>query len=76
MAPQDGATAIFEDNQGAIKISKNDCSHLKTKHMAVRFHFVQKQVQLGKIKLVKMATQDMVADMLTKALGRQKVQMF
>jgi hypothetical protein len=75
-ASQEEPTTIYEDNNGAIKISKNDCSHSRTKHIAVRLHFVRERVKTGEIDLVKLSTNEMVADMLTKPLNRNKVTEF
>lgn len=36
------STAIFEDNQGAVKIAENPINHPKTKHIANLFYFVLK----------------------------------
>jgi hypothetical protein len=74
-AVQHGATSIYEDNHGAIKISRNDCSHSRTKHIDVRYHFVRERVQAGEIELTSVSTTEQPADVLTKSVARTKHQM-
>ena len=63
---------ILADNQGAIKLSKNPQHHNRTKHIDVRYHFIRKTCQDGLIELAYIPTAEMVADILTKALPRDK----
>ena len=58
---------IFEDNQGMIKLVDNPVNHLKTKHIAVCYHAIQEHITNSKIQLEYLATDQMVADSLTKA---------
>lgn len=51
---------IHEDNLGAIAIAKNPVGHGRTKHIDTQYHFVLKQVNV--------ATDEMLADILTKPL--------
>ncbi|KAE9021403.1 hypothetical protein PR003_g8443 [Phytophthora rubi] len=39
-AEQVGATMIYEDNQGAMALSKNVGYQARTKHNSIRYHFV------------------------------------
>ena len=41
---QDVPSTIFEDNQGAIELSKNPKFHNRTKHIDVSFHFIREEV--------------------------------
>ena len=56
------------DNQGAIALSKNDMFHARTKHIDIHFHFIRHAVEDRRIELKYCATDDMFADVLTKAL--------
>ena len=67
-----GAPEIKEDNTGCIRLSKDPCSHAKSKHIEVRHHFVRDQVQMGKVNLVYVPTTENVADVFTKVLGKAK----
>ncbi|SCZ92206.1 BZ3500_MvSof-1268-A1-R1_Chr5-2g07707 [Microbotryum saponariae] len=70
--PQQLATIIHEDNQATIKIANNPTHHARTKHFDVVHHFVSERVGFGEVKLVYCDTDSMVADTLTKGLGRIK----
>jgi len=40
---------IFEDNQGAIALSKNAANHQRSKHIDIRQHFIRTQLNNGAI---------------------------
>ena len=63
---------ILEDNQSAISMSKNPQFHGRTKHIEIKYHFIQEQVNSGTVELKHCPTEEMVADMLTKGLPRDK----
>jgi hypothetical protein len=67
-----GPTPIFEDNQGAIALAKNESNHsnFKTKHMSLLHHFIQQEIKIKSIKLKYIPTHLMLADFLTKAVGK------
>ena len=65
-----GPTILAADNQRAIALSKNYGFHERTKHFGIRHHFIREKVLAGEIQLKYCPTNEMVADMLTKALGR------
>jgi hypothetical protein len=73
---QQGPTAIDEDNHGAIKLSKNDSAHHRTKHIAVRFCFIREKTQAGEVILRPVPTERQLADMFTKAITRVKLNNF
>jgi len=70
---QDMPTRIHEDNHGAIKLSRNAYSHQRTKHVDVRYHFVRERTMSNEIELTACPTNDMAADMLTKAVTKEKM---
>ena len=70
------ATTLFSDNQSAIALTKEHQYHARTKHIDVRFHFICWIVEEGKVRLVYCPTEEMVADILTKALPSTKVKHF
>ena len=69
---QEGATGILCDNQATIAMSKNPVYHGRTKHIDIRAHFIREQVANGTINLKYCSTKEQVADILTKALPRDK----
>ena len=65
-------TVIHEDNQSAICIAQNTQYHGKTKHIDIKYHFVREKVSDRTVELRYCPTSDMLADMLTKGLTRDK----
>lgn len=63
---------LFNDNQGAAKLSKNPVFHSRTKHVDVKHHFIRQALRIYPINLCYLATERMVADILTKALTGSK----
>ena len=68
----DSATALRSDNQGAISLARNPVCHSRAKHIDLRHHFIRDAVEERVVWLEYIPTADMMADSLTKALGRQK----
>jgi len=60
------------DNRGCIDSSKNFVEHKRTKHIDIRYHFVREAITTDKVTLQHCATDDMVADPMTKKLGKTK----
>ena len=71
---QEGATTIMCDNQGCIALAKNPTNHSRTKHIDIQHHFIRERLESGEICLRYCPTQDMVADVLTKALAKERHQ--
>ena len=67
------ATTLFCDNQAAVRLALTDNYHARTKHIDIRFHFIRDTIQRMEISLAYCPTDDMTADILTKALPRWKV---
>nr|GFB66401.1 retrovirus-related Pol polyprotein from transposon TNT 1-94 [Tanacetum cinerariifolium] len=59
---------IYCDSKLAITISCNPVQHLRTKHIAVRYHFIKEHVEKGTIELYFVKTDYQLADIFTKAL--------
>nr|GFB74200.1 copia protein [Tanacetum cinerariifolium] len=59
---------IYCDSKSAIAISCNPVQHSRTKHIAVRFHFIKEHVEKGTIELYFVKTDYQLADVFTKAL--------
>jgi hypothetical protein len=73
--PQSGPTTIFEDNQGCIYMSENSGTQRRGRHIDIRHHFVRERVANDEIKLTYIRTDDQLADLLTKPLLRQRLDM-
>jgi len=74
--PFKDVTVLLCDNQSAIALACDHQYHTRTKHINVRYHFIHWVVDQGVVRLVYCPTEDMVADMLTKALPSPKVKHF
>lgn len=70
--PLTSPSRLFSDNQGAIALAKSGSYHARTKHIDIRFHFIHETIENQLISLSYCPTEDMVADILTKALPRQQ----
>ena len=65
-------TVVYEDNQSAICMSKNQQCHGQSKHIDIKYHFVREKVSEGQIELRYCTTENMLADMFTKGLSGPK----
>ena len=63
---------LLVDNQSAITLSKNPVHHSRTKHIDTRYHFVRQCVEDKKIEIDFVRSEDQLADIFTKALGKAK----
>ena len=61
---------MFCDNTSAINISKNLVMHSKTKHIAIKYHFVRELLQDKEIRLEYVHTNEQIADIFTKPLSK------
>jgi hypothetical protein len=62
---------VFNDNQGAGKLTENSVYHARSKHIDVRYHFIRDAVKKHPIKILYLPTEKMIADVLTKALPKE-----
>ena len=68
----DAPTTVSTDNEGAKVLASNPVSHSRTKHIAIRHHFIREKVADNLVWIQYVPTEMMTADSLTKALARQK----
>lgn len=64
---------VYQDNKSAIPLASNPTQHSRTKLINTKFHFVRDQVTAGQVKLQYLCTEDIVADIFTKAVSRHKL---
>ena len=64
------ATWIYCDNQSCIKLSENPVFHDKSKHIEIKYQYIRDMVEKGVVKLRYIATDEQIADVLTKPLSR------
>ena len=69
-------TCIFCENQSCVNLSKNLVFHDKSKHIEIKYYYIRDMVQKGVVKLQYVATDEHIADVLTKPLARVKFEYF
>lgn len=67
---------LYNDNQSAQKLCSNIISHSRTKHIDIRYHYIRELLDKKIIKLSYLCTEEMVADVFTKALCTEKHKRF
>ena len=70
--PATGATRMYEDNQGCIKLATSERINARTKHIDIRHHHLRDLVENGIIELEYCETDKMIADAMTKPLPAPK----
>jgi hypothetical protein len=65
---------IKGDNDGSIAMARNPQFHKRSKHIAIRWHWVRNLVQNGDITIENCRDPEQTADILTKALAHPKHQ--
>jgi hypothetical protein len=71
-----GPVVIHEDNKSAINLAKSHQIPQKSQHIHVRYHFIRDLVAHGIVRFVYTATEDTIADLLTKTLPFGPMQRF
>ncbi|GJR51915.1 retrotransposon protein, putative, ty1-copia subclass [Tanacetum coccineum] len=64
---------LFYDNSAALLIANEPGVQKGARHYHRRYHYVRKCIELGKINLLKVHTDDNLADPFTKALPKGKL---
>nr|GEU34813.1 retrovirus-related Pol polyprotein from transposon TNT 1-94 [Tanacetum cinerariifolium] len=65
---------MYCDNKSAIALCCNNVQHSRSKHIDIRYHFIKEQVENGVIELYFVNTEYHLADLFTKALGRDRIE--
>ncbi|CAN1142556.1 Retrovirus-related Pol polyprotein from transposon TNT 1-94 [Linum perenne] len=63
-----GPTPLYCDNSSAINMTRNPVHHSRTKHIAIKHHFIRDLVQSKDIELQFVSSENQLADIFTKAL--------
>jgi hypothetical protein len=67
---------IRGDYQSTLAVISNPISSDKTKHIDTIHHFIKERVEMREVTFSYYSTEEMVADILTKALDRNKFEKF
>ena len=70
------ATKLFEDNRGAIDLSRNPKHHNRTKHIDVSYHFTRERIASKEIDAGYVSTKENLADVMKKALSKGAFEKF
>nr|VWO99577.1 Uncharacterized protein [Ganoderma boninense] len=68
------AVRLYSDNKGAMDLAHNNAFHARTKHIAIRYHFIREAVERGDVVLGYRRTEDMPADIFTKPITRGRLE--
>jgi len=60
------------DNQSSVKLAKNLVFHARMKYIEIQYHFIKEKVISGDIELTHVSTNEQLADIFIKPLGRIK----
>jgi hypothetical protein len=63
--------SLLYDNESAIRMADNPVEHSRTKHIAIRYHFLRDHQQKGDIEIAYINTKEQLADIFTKPLDEQ-----
>eukprot|EP00253_Pinus_taeda_P034240 PITA_34240 len=65
------STPLMIENTSAIKLAKKPKFHDRTKHINTKYHLIRHHVEAKTIHLRHCSTNEQIADIFTKALGRE-----
>jgi hypothetical protein len=63
---------VFQDNNAVISLVNGDKTIERAKHETVKIHFLRQKVLDGLIQVKRKPTEEMMADVLSKSLGKNK----
>ena len=66
---------IRADNQSALKLLRNPVSSMRSKHIDVVYHFARERVARKDVSFSYIKTDEMLADMFTKPVPGNKLQL-
>ena len=61
---------LYCDKTSAINISKNTVMHAKTKHIAIKYHYVREFFEEKQVKMEYIHTKEQIVDIFTKPLPK------
>jgi hypothetical protein len=67
-----GTFTLKIDNQSVIQLSRNPIFHDRSKHIDTKYHFIRQCIELDKVKVEHVDTNNQLANIPTKAPGRDR----
>ena len=64
------------DNQGSIFLAINPAVDCRTKHIEIRYHYIQEFYESGETDIFYVASKDQLADQLTKNVPFSSIEKF
>ena len=65
------ALVLYCDNSGAVENSKEPRSHKRGEHIEMKYHLIQEIVHRGDVAVMKIASEQNLADPFTKTLPKR-----
>nr|GEV24928.1 retrovirus-related Pol polyprotein from transposon TNT 1-94 [Tanacetum cinerariifolium] len=65
---------MYCDNKSVIALCCNNVQHSRSKHIDIKYHFIKEHVDNEVIELYFVNTEYQLADIFTKALGRERIE--
>ena len=69
IGPREEGSSLLADKQSSIKLARNPPFCKRSKHVAIRYHFIRERIDMGKMNLEFVRTRSMATDQLTKHVG-------
>uniref|UniRef100_A0A5S6QGI8 Reverse transcriptase Ty1/copia-type domain-containing protein n=1 Tax=Trichuris muris TaxID=70415 RepID=A0A5S6QGI8_TRIMR len=69
---QQSPTVFYEDNQSCIRLVESESCSARTKHIDVRHHHLRDTREQRILEMRSCPTDDIIADVLTKPLGKER----
>ena len=67
---------LYCDNTSAINISKNLVMHAKTKHIAIKYHYVRELIEDKQVKMEYINSKEQIANIFKKPLPKDAFEYF
>ncbi|KAG6520408.1 hypothetical protein ZIOFF_017458 [Zingiber officinale] len=65
-------TVLYCDNKSAIAMAKNPVHHSRTRHIALKYHFIRQTIEDKEIQLEFCRSEEQLSDIFAKALPRER----
>ena len=69
-------TRLLGDNEGSLHLCRKIVFSGRNKHIEVKFNFVKQKIADGQVTVEWIPTDEMIADIMTKPLPRDKFDLF
>ena len=69
---QTAPTIIYEDNTACLAIANNPITSKRARHIKVKYHYIRQLIEDKELIVKYMPTDDMLADIFTKPLDKDK----